>query len=713
MTKREQTGRAVFYSRDSGGEHETTPGEYVRWGQRQATALGVSFGGTPEQIEAMIRDGRSQDGDLFLDYGVKGNQLQRPGLDALFRVALTDPGVTHILIQRRDRLARPDDPLDAMKMETTLREAGLALVFMNNHLPPSQRGKRDLGEAIVALVEYDNAGKQRTELAQKMIYAQLNLARMGFSTGGRPPFGFRRWLVQADGTPVRQLADGERVRMAGHHVVWLPGPEEEVAVIRRILTMLETMPAARVAATLTAEGVPTPDHGRTRTDRGLKHATAGVWRQSVVTGIARNPLVAALVSYGRRSMGDQARFTPEGPRPLEEADRDAAGQPRVVRNPEAALITRPSPAAFEPILDPGRHRKLVALLDERGGTQRGKPRSQDPARNPLGGRVFDMNCTWPMYRVPAGGAFRYTCGLYMQSHGQSCAHNHLDGPTAVRFLLSCVRQRVLAPRILVKLEARLTELARRESAESAAAAELRSKEAALLAVRAQLERVERNLALAESPAQFRAVAAQFDRFQGQVRALEAEVGVLRRQADKGEDAETEVAAALALLRRLTEWAAQAEDYAAVGELFRQVNVKLFARFQAVPAKQRVLNKLVGGVVTFGTSAPPVEPYSGPTARQKLTSPAAPCAAGRGDPSSPAVPKPCGPGQEGESLGNVSRGEPRCTFVNEIIGLPLVLCVFPQVHAFSGDAVLQLVEPGLYRKGLRVHRSTAPTPDDRR
>ena len=48
---------------------------------------------------------------------------------------------------------------------------------------------------------------------------------------------------------------------------------------------------------LTAEGVPTPDHGRTRTDRGLKHATAGVWRQSVVTGIARNPLVRALVSF--------------------------------------------------------------------------------------------------------------------------------------------------------------------------------------------------------------------------------------------------------------------------------------------------------------------------------------------------------------------------------------------------------------------------------
>jgi hypothetical protein len=50
-------------------------------------------------------------------------------------------------------------------------------------------------------------------------------------------------------------------------------------------------------------------------------------------------------------------------------------------------------------------------------------------------------------------------------------------------------------------------------------------------------------------------------------------------------------------------------------------------------------------------------------------------------------------------------------VSEIIGLPLALGVFPEVLDFSGDAVLQLVEPGLYHKGLRVRRSTASTPSD--
>jgi hypothetical protein len=50
-------------------------------------------------------------------------------------------------------------------------------------------------------------------------------------------------------------------------------------------------------------------------------------------------------------------------------------------------------------------------------------------------------------------------------------------------------------------------------------------------------------------------------------------------------------------------------------------------------------------------------------------------------------------------------------VDEIIGLPLALGIFPEVLDFSGDAVLELVERGLYRKGLRVCRDAAPTTTD--
>ena len=67
------------------------------------------------------------------------------------------------------------------------------------------------------------------------------------------------------------------------------------------------------AARLTAEGIPSPDAGRLRKDRGIKHPVSGVWHQTTVVNIARNPLLVAVATYGLRSMGDKLRFTPSGP----------------------------------------------------------------------------------------------------------------------------------------------------------------------------------------------------------------------------------------------------------------------------------------------------------------------------------------------------------------------------------------------------------------
>lgn len=654
MPKRQATGRGLFYTRDSGGAHETTPGEYVLWAQREAKKLGVAFDGTPDGIEAMIRERLSQSGDLFLDYGVKGNRLQRRGLDALFHVAQSDLGVTHVFIPRRDRFARPVDPSDAMKMENTLRQAGLTLVFMDKILRPLRRGERDVGEAITGYCEYDGAGKFCPDLARKIILSQLKLAKSGFSTGGRPPYGFRRWFVREDGTPLRELAEGEYARMAGHHVVWLPGPDAELNIIRRILGMLETTPASRVAATLTAEGVPTPDAGRLRTDNEITHLTSGAWHQQTVVNIARNPLLRAVVEYGRRSMGEHWRFSLEGPRELDEADQLANGDPKTVVNDAAVRIR--APARFEPLVESERHERLLAKLDGRAGTQQGKPRSRNPAGNPLGGLVFDMNCAWLMYRQPYRGSFRYLCGLYQQSHGAKCKHNCVDGVVATQFLLGCVRQQLLAPTIRARLEQKLRAIAARECDHTRPKLELAKKQAALAAAKANRERAGRNLALADGPDQYREVAAVFEQLKGQEAALEAEIRLLEQAADTRLDPEAEVAAAMAGVDRLAELADSPAGLEGAGRLFQQLNARLFLRFTEGLWKTRVVTKVAGGVVTFGSTPPPLTLYEGPTGRRHVKGPADPDgSAGPGSNDSPGGPSTV-PGKEGDSLGKVNRGE---------------------------------------------------------
>ena len=55
MLKRKQSGRALFYTRDSGGRHEMTPGQYVCWAQRKATELGLSEKTVKAHVTAIFK----------------------------------------------------------------------------------------------------------------------------------------------------------------------------------------------------------------------------------------------------------------------------------------------------------------------------------------------------------------------------------------------------------------------------------------------------------------------------------------------------------------------------------------------------------------------------------------------------------------------------------------------------------------------------------
>ncbi|MCA9055828.1 MAG: recombinase family protein, partial [Planctomycetaceae bacterium] len=605
-----QTG--LFYTRDSGGRHEMTPTQYVDWARRRADELGVTFTVKGADITRMIAKRESVCGDLYLDYEVSGNVLARPGLDALRTRVLSDKSVSHVFIPRRDRLARPDNPIDAMQIEVALRTAGVSLVYMDKSLAPLSRGGRqDIGELITQLVDYDQAGRFRLELAQKMVFTQLSLARAGYSTGGRPPYGFDRWLVKDDGTRIRKLEDGERVRMPGHHVVLLPAEDERLKVALRIRRMLAMMPATQVARQLNDEGVPSPDAGRTRTDNGVQHKVLGRWHATSIVNIGRNPLLAAIVRHGVRSMGDQIRFTPEGPRPLMDTDFRADGKPKVIRNPTEQHIE--AQAHFDPVVQVDEHEQLQAILDARAGKQRGKPRSRDPNRNPLGCRIFDCGCGWPMYRVPYQGSFRYRCGLYLQSHGQQCEHNQIDGPRITEFALGCITQQLLTPEKLAKLKQKVAQLAAEEPADTGnSRAEYEEALREFEDVVQQLETVSENLALASGPQQFQSISKVFDRLTKRKLQLEGMLADLERTQCSQRPVEEEVRSVLALVDQLGDLARAPQGPGTARKLFELTNLKLFLKFIPEQQGKRTINRLHSGVVTFGDAPPPVQLYEGRT-----------------------------------------------------------------------------------------------------
>jgi hypothetical protein len=62
---------------------------------------------------------------------------------------------------------------------------------------------------------------------------------------------------------------------------------------------------------------------------------------------------------------------------------------------------------------------------------------------------------------------------------------------------------------------------------------------------------------------------------------------------------------MATLDEMTELAADPTNLGAVGELFRRVNARLFLSFREERLKTRVVNRVAGGVLTFGATPPPV------------------------------------------------------------------------------------------------------------
>lgn len=617
--QRPERGRALLYSRDSGGKHEMTPSKYVEWCNAKQILRGLKFTGTPKEIKRMVQDRKPCTGDLYFDYCVSGDLLSRPALDACRDEIRRDGNISHLLIPRRDRLARPGDALDGVRLEKELRLLGITLVFMHMTLGPLKRGQRqDVGEAVAGYVDYHKSGEFLDDLAEKMVYVHIELTSGGFSSGGRPPFGFDRFLVGNDGAIIRPLEKGEVVRRHGHHVAWLPSSESDIKLLGRILSMLEHMPASQVAKILTAEGIPSPGSELIRSDHGVLHQVSGVWHQTTITGLARNPFIThAMKTYGRRSMGNHRRMTPEGPRALEEEEFVTDTKTKVVTNPINNVVSAAGAAGVKPIISAEAAERLQNTLDQRAGTQRGKPRSRDPSRNPLGSRIYDLNCTWPMYRVPYSKSFRYTCGLYQQSHGQKCSHNHVDGPTATKLALAAVRQRLLAPAVRQQIEAKIRSALNDRRPAKNLDTELSRLRSELKQAESQRTKAIRNLALADTPELFQEIKSVAEEFAARITRLQHEITAISSQASMVETTQDVVEESLRLVDQLPNLANDSEDFGKVAELFRTIDLQMFVRFHAVQKAKRVENKQCGGLITWGDAPAPIEKYTGPTSRHAV------------------------------------------------------------------------------------------------
>jgi DNA invertase Pin-like site-specific DNA recombinase len=167
---------------------------------------------------------------IYSDEGKSGLNIQ--GRESLARmiadVQNKKADYQCILVYDISRWGRFQDADESAHYEYSCRKAGIAVhycaeQFENDGTPSS---------TIIKTVKRAMAGEYSRELSAKVFQGACRLIQLGFKQGGTAGFGLRRMLVDHTGQKKGMLKMGEHKSIQTDRVILVPGPDEEVAIVR-------------------------------------------------------------------------------------------------------------------------------------------------------------------------------------------------------------------------------------------------------------------------------------------------------------------------------------------------------------------------------------------------------------------------------------------------------------------------------------------------
>jgi DNA invertase Pin-like site-specific DNA recombinase len=155
-----------------------------------------------------------------------------------------------ILVYDVSRWGRFQDADESAYYEYICKRAGITVQYCAEQF----ENDGSISSNIVKTVKRAMAGEYSRELSVKVFQGQCRLIENGFRQGGAAGFGLRRMLVDQAGQPKGVLAHGEQKSIQTDRVILVPGPPEEVAIVRHIYRLFidERRNEAEIAATLNA-----------------------------------------------------------------------------------------------------------------------------------------------------------------------------------------------------------------------------------------------------------------------------------------------------------------------------------------------------------------------------------------------------------------------------------------------------------------------------
>jgi len=195
----------------------------------------------------------------YADEGRSGLTLnERPAMIQL--LADVEAGISDfdiILVYDVSRWGRYQDTDEGAYYEYRCRKAGKIVEYcaeqFSSEISPLN--------TVIKAIKRAMAAEYSRELSVRTHSAQVRGASLGFLQGGVAGYGLRRLLVDAKGERKGLLPQGAAKSIRADRVVLVPGPPEEIEVVRRIFDLFVTKHIfkKRIARILNAEGVPFTD----------------------------------------------------------------------------------------------------------------------------------------------------------------------------------------------------------------------------------------------------------------------------------------------------------------------------------------------------------------------------------------------------------------------------------------------------------------------
>jgi DNA invertase Pin-like site-specific DNA recombinase len=248
---------------------------------------------------------------------------RRNGLRQLLQDVMNrDAAFRAILVYDVSRWGRFQDADEAAHYEFVCKQAGVPVHYCAE--PFVNDGS--IQNMLMKALKRTMAGEYSRELGVKVLAGLKRLAMLGFKQGGLPGYGLRRMLLSADGKPKQLLAYGERKSLATERVILVPGPAEEVGVVRLIFRMFldDGLAVHAIAVELNRQGI---------SYRGSR------WTHHTIQQILSHPKYTGCNAFGRTT---QKLGTPS------------------VRLPQSAWVL--TPKAFESIVSEEAHQKAKNIL---------------------------------------------------------------------------------------------------------------------------------------------------------------------------------------------------------------------------------------------------------------------------------------------------------------------------------------------------------------